>query len=152
MELSYLLFGIVSCWQINPQRKCVSVGRRKMKLEVCRKQTAVMSKIFYSVCAHLSGCSCSCSCVCDGAVLFIWCLSNHSMIQMISTLTSIDQSEFSWHEMNTPSLYSAPSVSAHTHTHISLFVPSSVFLIDTSRLRTVFKEAVSYHKSEAAFV
>lgn len=47
-------------------------------------------EMFYSTCIFDYG----------RAVLLGWHPSNHSMIQMIPTLTSIDQSEFSWHGMN----------------------------------------------------
>lgn len=79
------------------------------------------------------------------------------MIQMISTLTSIDQSEFSGHRMNTLSLSVFASLSLSfihklTHTVLALFVPCSAFLSDTNRQRVVFKEALSLHKSAAGVI
>lgn len=73
--------------------------------------------MFYSVCMF----------ECSRVVLLIWCLSSHSMIQMISALTSMDQSEFRWHESAHSRTHTHIHTNIHTHTLSAISLSTPLF-------------------------
>lgn len=93
LELLNLFSVFFAKPKTNSLCKCVAVKMKRTTNDMNKTWSALP---FSSGCLHLTVCVHG-----KASTIPICCLGNHSRIQMISSLTSIDQSESGWHKMNT---------------------------------------------------